>query len=115
MRALFRITAGHRSLALWAGLFVLATVWVWQRYAVVTSGNNVNQLRERIGELTEVRDALLVETTTLSSRARIEAIATAHLGLQPTTDEQWKRLPEAMDTTTIEDASTADQPIAGGL
>ena len=115
MRALFRIASGHRSLTLWAALFVLATAWVWQRYAVVQTGKSVNQLRERIVDLTEVRDALLVETTTLSSRARIEAIATAHLGLQPTTDEQWKRIPAATDTTTLRPAADAGDPIAGGM
>ena len=93
MRTLLRRLAAQRKLRIWGGIFLLATVWVWQRYAVVQCGDRIAQSREQIGDLIETRDALLAETTTLSARTRIEAIAVARLGLWPVTDKQRRRLP----------------------
>ena len=56
----------------WLVAFVIATLWVWQRYAVVQAGHRIAERRAHIAELIEARDALLAENTTLSSRARIE-------------------------------------------
>lgn len=79
----------------WLIAFVIATLWVWQRYAVVQAGHRIAERRARIAQLIETRDALLAENTTLSSRARIESIATTRLGLRPTLDEQYARLNRA--------------------
>lgn len=93
MRTLLRRVIGQRNVRIWMGIFLLSTVWVWQRYAVVQTGDRIQQLRIRVTDLTETRDALLAETTTLSSRNRIEALASAHLGLRPITDKQHRHLP----------------------
>jgi cell division protein FtsL len=79
----------------WLVAFVIATLWVWQRYAVVQAGHRIAERRARIEGLIETRDALLAENTTLSSRARIESIATTRLGLRPTLDAQYARLNRA--------------------
>jgi cell division protein FtsL len=76
----------------WIGVFVVATLWVWQSYAVVQSGRRVALLRTHIDELVETRDALLAENARLSARGRIESIATTHLGLQPVRADQKRRL-----------------------
>ncbi len=93
MRTLLRRVIGQRNVRIWVGVFLLATIWVWQRYAVVQTGDRIQQLRIRVADLAETRDALLAETTTLSSRNRIEAFASAHLGLRPITDKQYRHLP----------------------
>jgi cell division protein FtsL len=76
----------------WLIAFAIATLWVWQRYAVVQAGHRIAERRVHIEELTEIRDELLAETTTLSSRPRIEAIATSRLGLRPTREDQYAAL-----------------------
>jgi len=78
----------------WIGVFVVATLWVWQSYAVVQSGRRVALLRKHIDELIETRDVLLADNARLSARGRIESIATAHLGLQPVRADQKRRLVE---------------------
>ncbi|MBD3299193.1 MAG: hypothetical protein GF341_11095 [candidate division Zixibacteria bacterium] len=102
MRTLLRRVIGQRNVRIWVGIFLLATIWVWQRYAVVQTGDRIQQLRIRVADLIETRDALLAETTTLSSRNRIEALASAHLGLQPITDKQYRHLPLDSETTARE-------------
>lgn len=79
----------------WIGVFVVATLWVWQSYAVVQSGRRVALLRKHIDELIETRDALLADNARLTSRGRIESIATAHLGLKPVRADQKRRLAES--------------------
>jgi cell division protein FtsL len=79
----------------WLAAFVIATLWVWQRYAVVQAGHSIAQHRVTLAELVKTRDALLAENTTLSSRARIESIAVGKLGLSPTPDSQVVRLPRS--------------------
>jgi cell division protein FtsL len=76
----------------WLIAFVIATLWVWQRYAVVQAGHRIAERRARIEKLTEIRDELLAQTTTLSSRPRIEAIAISRLGLRPTRESQYASL-----------------------
>ena len=76
----------------WLITLVIATLWVWQRYAVVQAGHRIAERRARIEELKEIRDELLAVTTTLSSRPRIEAIATSRLGLRPTREDQYASL-----------------------
>ena len=78
----------------WLVAFVIATLWVWQRYAVVQAGHRIAEHRVRLAGLVETRDALRAENTTLSSRVRIESIATTRLGLKPTQDSQIIWLPE---------------------
>ncbi|GAB4325762.1 MAG: hypothetical protein Kow0074_19770 [Candidatus Zixiibacteriota bacterium] len=107
MRTLLRRVVAQRTIRLWMGIFLLATFWVWQRYAVVRTGDRILQLRNRVADLTETRDALLAETTTLSSRNRIEALVSAHLGLQPATEKQFRHLPDESDI----DRSGVTQPI----
>lgn len=107
MRTLLRRVVAQHSIRLWLGIFLLATFWVWQRYAVVQTGDRILQLRNRVADLTETRDALLVETTRLSSRNRIEALVSAHLGLRPATDRQIRSLPE----TSGVDRLDVTQPI----
>ncbi len=76
----------------WITTFVIATLWVWQRYAVVSAGHRIAEHRATLANLIETRDALLAENTTLSSRVRIESITSARLGLKPTRDSQVIRL-----------------------
>jgi cell division protein FtsL len=76
----------------WLVAFVIATLWVWQRYAVVQAGHSIAEHRATLADLVETRDALLAENTTLSSRVRIESIAATRLGLKPTQDSQLIRL-----------------------
>lgn len=78
----------------WLVAFVIATLWVWQRYAVVQAGHSIAEHRVVLADLVETRDALRAENTTLSSRVRIESIAATRLGLKPTQDSQLIRLPE---------------------
>lgn len=76
----------------WIMAFVIATLWVWQRYAVVRAGHRIAEHRATLANLIKTRDELLAENTTLSSRVRIESITAARLGLQPTRDSQVIRL-----------------------
>ncbi len=78
----------------WLVAFLIATLWVWQRYAVVQAGHSIAEHRVVLADLVETRDALRAENTTLSSRVRIESIAATRLGLKPTQDSQLIRLPE---------------------
>ena len=78
----------------WLVAFVIATLWVGQRYAVVQAGHSIAEHRATLADLVETRDALLAENTTLSSRVRIESIAATRLGLKPTQDSQVIWLPE---------------------
>jgi cell division protein FtsL len=82
--------------AWWMLVVALATAWVWQRYAVVRLGEEIEQAQSRITELTRVRDRLLAENATLSARSRIAAIAAAR-GLQPIRPSQ-RRLLVMTDT-----------------
>jgi len=84
----------------WVTLIVLATVAVWQRYAVVKLGDEVEDLQQEIVELERVRDQLLAETALLSSRARIETIAVRHLGMTPTHSSQLRQLPLRLPTAS---------------
>ncbi|HEX9751651.1 MAG TPA: cell division protein FtsL [candidate division Zixibacteria bacterium] len=77
----------------WLLAFGLATMAVWQRYAVVKLGEDVDHRQREITELTRVRDDLLAETAVLSSRERIEAIAVNRLGMKPTTAKQRREIP----------------------
>lgn len=72
----------------WLMTFLIATLWVWQRYAVVRVGHRIERVQTRIAEMERVRDALLAEDAALSSRARIGEIAISRLGLTPTADNQ---------------------------
>ena len=72
----------------WLTAFLIATLWVWQRYAVVRVGHRIERVQTHIAGMERVRDALLAENSGLSSRARIEEIAINHLGLTPTADYQ---------------------------
>lgn len=72
----------------WLTAFLIATLWVWQRYAVVRAGHEIERLQTHIAEVERVRDALLAENAALESRGRIEQIATEHLGLVPTAESQ---------------------------
>ena len=110
MRTLLRRLTAQRKLRLWGGVFLLATVWVWQRYAVVQSGDRVAQLRIQVSDLGETRDALLAETTTLSARTRIESIAVTRLGLRPSTDKQRRRLPDETNTPGFNSGDKIPQP-----
>jgi hypothetical protein len=92
----------------WIGVFVIATVWVWQSYAVVQSGRRVALVRKHIDELVEARDALLADNARLSARGRIESIATARLGLAPVRADQRRRLAVA------ESRLPAAHAVAGG-
>ena len=81
-----------RSVA-WGVLIVLATAAVWQRYTIVSLGDEVEDLQQEITDLERARDQLLAETALLSSRARIETIAVQHLGMTPTHSSQLRQLP----------------------
>jgi hypothetical protein len=72
--------------------FLIATLWVWQRYAVVQAGHRIAEHRAELAHLIETRDALLAENTTLTSRVRIESITAPRLGLKPTRDNQIIRI-----------------------
>ena len=76
----------------------LATAWVWQRYAVVRLGEEVEQAQSRITQLTRARDRLLAENATLAAQTRIAAIAAAR-GLRPIRPDQ-RRLLVMTDSTT---------------
>jgi cell division protein FtsL len=84
----------------WVVALLLATLAVWERYAVVRLGADVEKLQGEIAELSRARDRLLVETANLSSRDRIEAIATGRLGLRPTTSDQIRTLPSGGQGST---------------
>lgn len=84
----------------WVAALLLATLVVWERYAVVRLGADVEKLQGEIAELSRARDRLLVETANLSSRGRIEAIAADHLGLRPTTSDQIRTLPSGGQGST---------------
>jgi len=73
----------------WLIAFALATMAVWQRYAVVQLGGDAEELQKSVTELTRERDQLLTETAALGARERIEQIAKTKLGMRPTpTDAQ---------------------------
>jgi len=72
----------------WLAAFLVATLWVWQRYTVVRVGHRIERLQTHLAELERVRDALLAEDAALSSRGRIEEIAISRLGLTPTAENQ---------------------------
>ncbi len=76
----------------WLVAFLIATLWVWQRYAVVQAGHRIAEHRATLANLIETRDALLAENTTLTSRVRIESITSTRLGLKPIRDDQIIRL-----------------------
>ncbi|MEW5700787.1 MAG: cell division protein FtsL [Candidatus Zixiibacteriota bacterium] len=76
----------------WILAVAIATAWVWQRYAVVRLGEEVERAQGRIVALTRLRDHLLVENTALARRERIESIAVQQLGMRPTTRQQRHRL-----------------------
>ena len=76
----------------WIAVFAVATLWVWQSYAVVQSGRRLAVTRNQINQLIEVRDALLAGNARLSARGRIESIATTRLGLAPTRADQKRKL-----------------------
>jgi hypothetical protein len=102
----------------WLITLVIATLWVWQRYAVVQAGHRVAERRARVEKLTEIRDELLATTTTLSSRPRIEGIAASRLGLRPTREDQYAVLrPEwrSSDVIGVEETKghSAGQTIEG--
>lgn len=80
----------------WCVVLGLATVAVWQRYAVVQLGADVRVLQVRVSELTRVRNHLLTEIGSLAARERIERIATERFGLQPTAPEQRRTLAVAL-------------------
>lgn len=68
----------------WLTAFLIATLWVWQRYTVVQAGHRIELLQAHIIELERVRAALSAENSRLSSRTRIEDIAINQLGMIPT-------------------------------
>lgn len=72
----------------WLTAILIATLWVWQRYAVVRVGHRIERVQTNLAELERSRDALLAEDAALSSRARIEGIAINHLGMTPTAENQ---------------------------
>jgi len=72
----------------WLTAFLIATLWVWQRYTVVRAGHRIERLQTHIAELERVRAALLAEDSRLSSRVRIEEIAIGRLGMVPTPENQ---------------------------
>jgi hypothetical protein len=76
----------------WLVAFLVATLWVWQRYAVVQAGHRIAEHRARLAHLIETRDALLADNTTLTARGRIESITATRLGLKPTRDNQIIRI-----------------------
>ena len=76
----------------WVVALLLATFSVWQHFAAVELGAEVEELQEEITQLTRVRDQLLAETAILSSRERIEKIAIEKLGLRPTERHQRRTL-----------------------
>ncbi len=76
----------------WIAVVIMATLWVWQRYAVVRAGQSVTQLNSSVETLEVARDALLAENATLDARGRIESIAVSRLGLKPTSADQIRRL-----------------------
>lgn len=78
--------------AWWIVAVVVATAWVWQRYAVVRLGEEVERAQGRITAMVRLRDRLLAENAALARRERIEAIAIDQLGLQPTTRKQRRYL-----------------------
>ena len=79
----------------WIAAVFVATVWVSQRYEVVRIGHRIEQLQAHLDELVKARDALLADNASLSSRARIEAIAINDLGMAPTREAQRVRLPRS--------------------
>ena len=85
----------------WLVAFLVATLWVWQRYAVVQAGHRIAEHRARLAHLVETRDALLAENTTLTARGRIESITATRLGLKPTRDNQIIRLSKDKTVTTV--------------
>ncbi|MBI5869331.1 MAG: hypothetical protein HZB43_13760 [candidate division Zixibacteria bacterium] len=72
----------------WLTAFLIATLWVWQRYTVVQLGHRIDRLQTHITEMDRVRVALLAENSRLSSRSRIEEIAINHLGMIPTPESR---------------------------
>ena len=107
----------------WVIAFVIATLWVWQRYAVVQAGHRIAEQRAVLAELVEIRDALLAENTTLSARNRIESIAVSRLGLGPTGKDQmvWLQQDQLEETPSaalansvpsgIEEAESISEPV----
>ena len=87
----------------------LATAWVWQRYAVVRLGEDVEQAQRRIVALTRSRSELLADNTALASQERIQVIAANRLGLRPTTRTQRRVL--VVDDTR---ADATDRTLAAG-
>lgn len=85
----------------WLVAFLVATLWVWQRYAVVQAGHRIAEHRARLAQLIETRDALLATNTTLTARGRIESITATRLGLQPTRDNQIIRISKDNTVTTL--------------
>jgi len=88
--------------AWWMLAVAIATAWVWQRYAVVRLGEEVERAQGRITATVRLRDRLLAENAALARRERIEAIAVDRLGLQPTTRRQSRYL-------VVNDTGTVDQ------
>ena len=74
--------------AWWMVAVALATAWVWQRYAVVRLGEDVEQAQRRIVALNRVRSELLADNSALASQERIRVIAANRLGLRPTMPTQ---------------------------
>lgn len=85
----------------WLVAFLIATLWVWQRYAVVQAGHRIAEHRATLAHLIEVRDALLAENTTLTARGRIESITAVRLGLKPTRDNQIVHLADNNTVNTV--------------
>ena len=85
----------------WILAVAIATAWVWQRYAVVRLGEEVERAQGRIVAMTRLRDHLLAENAALVRRERIESIAIDQLGMQPTTRRQ-RRVLVVVDTMPSE-------------
>ena len=73
---------------------VLLTLWVWQRITVVKTVRANELLRARVQLKNEMMDKVLAEISRLRHHARIEKIATEHLGLVPTRPGQRRFIPE---------------------
>jgi cell division protein FtsL len=63
-------------------------VFVWQRVQVIKTGYEIEALKKERDALRTTNKSLLIETATLTSPERVEAIARKNIGMRQPQDEQ---------------------------
>jgi cell division protein FtsL len=85
---------GALGLVVVVGWLALCTVLgAWVRLSVIQAGYDMSALRQERARLTDERRKLEIELAGLSAPGRIEAVASARLGLKVPAPEQVMRLP----------------------